>query len=464
MTNLCTLPGHQLAAMVASRQASVREIVDAHLGRIGAHDGHLHAFTDILAERARARATKLDADRRPLPLKGVPFAVKNLFDIEGLPTRAGSKINRDRRPASRDATAIRRLEAAGAVLLGGLNMGEYAYDFTGRNCHDGNSLNPHDPSRTAGGSSGGSGTAVAAGFVPVALGSDTNGSIRVPASFCGLYGLKPTYGRLSRGGTFPFVASLDHVGPLARSVHDLAACHDAWMGVDADDAAVPPTMAVPLLPTIEQGISGLHVGILDGWFARRAHPEALAAVRHVADALDATHRVRLDDAEAVRAAAYLITMAEGSSLHLERLRSRAADFDPEVRDRLLAGAMLPATWVVAAHKLRRKVLDRARRLFGDLDILLAPSTPCTAPPADARTLTLDGVELPLRANVGLFTQPISAIGLPVVAVPVTAVAPMPIGVQIIAAPGREDLALRVARHLERLGAVVSNVAPGYDAS
>ncbi|HEX2526703.1 MAG TPA: AtzE family amidohydrolase [Geminicoccus sp.] len=461
MTDLCSLPGHALADLVARRQASVREIVDAHLGRIAAHDRQLGAFTDLVAERARARAAKLDGERKPLPLKGVPFAVKNLFDIEGLPTRAGSKINRQRRPAARDATAIRRLEAAGAVLLGGLNMGEYAYDFTGRNCHDGPSLNPRDPTRMSGGSSGGSGTAVAAGFVPVALGSDTNGSIRVPASFCGLFGLKPTYGRLSRGGSFPFVASLDHVGPLARSVRDLAAIHDAWMGVDPDDPVVPPTMAIPLLPTLDQSIGGLQMAVLDGWFARSAQPEALAAVHHVAEALGVTHRVRLDGAEAVRAAAYLITMAEGAALHKQRLRTRAADFDPEVRDRLLAGTMLPASWVVTAHKLRRRVLEQARRLFGNLDILLAPATPCTAPAADARMIVLDGVELPLRANIGLFTQPISAIGLPVVAVPVTTVAPMPIGVQIIAAPGREDLALRVARHLEKSGAVASGVANGY---
>src|SRR5262249_4796329 len=152
------------------------------------------------------------------PLAGVPFAVKNLFDVAGLTTRAGAKINRDLPAARRDAALIERLEAAGAVLVGALNMGEYAYDFTGENVHDGPSRNPHDVSRMSGGSSGGSGVAVAGGLVPLALGSDTNGSIRVPASLCGIFGLKPTYGRLSRARTFPFVASLDHVGPMARSV------------------------------------------------------------------------------------------------------------------------------------------------------------------------------------------------------------------------------------------------------
>ena len=171
------------------------------------------------------------------PLAGVPFAVKNLFDVKGLPTRAGSKINRDLPAAPRDATLIERMEAAGAVLVGALNMGEYAYDFTGENVHDGPSRNPHDPTRMTGGSSGGSGSAVGGALVPIALGSDTNGSIRVPSSFCGIFGLKPTYGRLSRARSFPFVASLDHLGPFARNVRDLALAYDAMQGPDPDDAA-----------------------------------------------------------------------------------------------------------------------------------------------------------------------------------------------------------------------------------
>ena len=196
------------------------------LNRIKARNSALGAFTDVTATRALAKADAIDAARARGtslgPLAGAPFAVKNLFDIEGLPTRAGSKINRDRAPATQDATLLARLEAAGAILVGALNMGEYAYDFTGENAHDGPSRNPHDLEHMTGGSSGGSGAAVAGGLVPIALGSDTNGSIRVPSSFCGLFGLKPTYGRLSRAGAFPFVASFDHVGPLARSVGDLA--------------------------------------------------------------------------------------------------------------------------------------------------------------------------------------------------------------------------------------------------
>ena len=168
------------------------------------------------------------------PLAGVPFAVKNLFDVAGLPTLAGSKINRDLPPAPRDAALIERLEAAGAILVGALNMGEYAYDFTGENIHDGPSRNPHDIDRMSGGSSGGSGSAVGGALVPLALGSDTNGSIRVPSSLCGMFGLKPTYGRLSARATFPFVPSLDHLGPFARTGGDLALAYDAMQGFDAE--------------------------------------------------------------------------------------------------------------------------------------------------------------------------------------------------------------------------------------
>ncbi len=216
-------------------------VTEAALARIAKRDPVLNSFTDVTAERARAKARAIDADiaagKNAGPLAGVPFAVKNLFDVQGLSTRAGSKINRDLKPSPRDATLIERMEAAGAVLIGALNMGEYAYDFTGENVHDGPSRNPHDPTRMTGGSSGGSGGAVGGRLVPIALGSDTNGSIRVPSSFCGIFGLKPTYGRLSRARSFPFVASFDHLGPFARSVGDLALAYDAMQGPDADDAA-----------------------------------------------------------------------------------------------------------------------------------------------------------------------------------------------------------------------------------
>src|SRR6202051_1470290 len=246
------LSASEIAEAVKGRKLSALSVTEAALARIAKHDPVLNSFTDVTTERAPPKARAVDAavaaGKNPGPLAGVPFAVKNLFDVQGLPTRAGSKINRDLAPSPRDATLIERMEAAGAVLVGALNMGEYAYDFTGENLHDGPSRNPHDVTRMSGGSSGGSGRAGGGGLVPVALGSDTNGSIRVPASFCGTFGLKPTYGRLSRARSFPFVASLDHLGPLARCVTDLALAYDAMLGPDPEDAACTTRAVEPVTP------------------------------------------------------------------------------------------------------------------------------------------------------------------------------------------------------------------------
>ena len=447
----------EIAAAVASGAVTARALVDDALGRIAALNPVLNAFTDVVAERARHTADALDARRaggQPVaPLAGVPFAVKNLVDVAGLATRAGSKINRDRPPALADAPVVRRLEAAGAVLVGALNMGEFAYDFTGENIHDGPSRNPHDTGHMSGGSSGGSGVAVGAGLVPLALGSDTNGSIRVPAALCGVFGLKATFGRISRAGTFPFVASLDHIGPLARSVGDLVAAYDAIQGPDAGDPAASLHPAEPVLPQLEAGTKGLRIAVAGGYFAHQAEPDALAAVARVAKALDANRIVELPEAARARAAAYIITAAEGAALHLDRLRSRPGDFDPAVRDRLMAGATIPAAWVLRAQRFRRWFQGAAAKLFESVDVLIAPATPCRAPRLGQTTFTLDGKTLPVRPNLGLFTQPLSFIGLPVVAAPVWLDDGLPLGVQIVAPAWHEARALCVARALEREGVV-----------
>jgi len=448
----------EIAQAVAAGKTTALEVMEAALRRIAERDKALNAFTAVTRERALAKARAIDADRaagRALgALAGVPFAVKNLFDVAGLTTLAGSKINRDRPPAGGDATLVRRLEAAGAVLVGALNMGEYAYDFTGENVHYGASRNPHDLSRMTGGSSGGSGGAVAGGLVPIALGSDTNGSIRVPSSFCGLFGLKPTYGRLSRAGTFPFVASLDHVGPLARTTLDLALAYDAMQGHDPGDPVCAGRPVEAVVPLVERGTSGLRIAVAGGYFKRGASPEALAAVARVAKALDVTSEIEIPEAGRARAAAFVITTAEGAALHLDRLRTRARDFEPTIRDRLISGALVPGSLVVKAQKFRRWYREQVLALFEDVDAILAPATPFAAPRIGQQTMLLDGQEVPLRPNIGIFTQPISFIGLPVVAVPVP-LAPLPVGVQIIAAPWREDIALRIAHALEKSKAVAA---------
>jgi AtzE family amidohydrolase len=439
----------EIAAAVASGRTSATAVITECLERIERLNPVLNAFTTVTADRARARAAAIDAEGgKAGPLAGVPFAVKNLIDVAGLPTLAGSKINRDHQPTILDAPLVARLEAAGAILVGALNMGEYAYDFTGENAHDGASRNPHDTTRMTGGSSGGSGGAVGGGLVPLALGSDTNGSIRVPASFCGTFGLKPTYGRLTRSGSFPFVSALDHLGPLARSVRDLAVAYDAMQGYDAADPVCVDRPVDPVLPVLDSGISGLRIGSAGGYFRTGASPEALAALDAVAAALDAAGNVTIPDAQRARSAAYIISTTEGAALHLERLRTRPDDFDADVRDRLIAGALVPAAAVVQAQKFRRWYREQMLRLFESYDAILAPATPCVAPLIGQKTFVLDGKEVPLRPNIGVYTQPISFIGLPVVAVPLPTASGLPIGVQIITAPWREDIALRIARALE----------------
>jgi aspartyl-tRNA(Asn)/glutamyl-tRNA(Gln) amidotransferase subunit A len=450
-----------IAAAVASGRRTATSVIEAALARIRKRDPVLNSFTTVTERRALAKARALDEKRakgeRLGPLAGVPFAVKNLYDVAGIPTVAGSKINRDDPPAKRDATLIERLETAGAVLVGALNMGEYAYDFTGENIHDGPSHNPHDLERMSGGSSGGSGAAVGGGLVPVALGSDTNGSIRVPASLCGIFGLKPTYGRLSRARSFPFVSSLDHLGPFARTTRDLALAYDALQGFDPDDPVCADWAVEPVTSLLERGAQGLRVAVAAGYFKCQGG-EACAAIDRVAAALGANRDIDIPQAERARAAAFVITASEGAALHLDRLRKRAEDYDPAVRDRLIAGAMMPAALVNKAQKFRRWYQNEVLNLFDKVDAILAPATPCTAPLIGQQMFMHGEAEMPVRANLGLYTQPISFIGLPVVVVPVP-LSPLPIGVQIIAAPWREDIALRLAHALERQGVVAAPRPP-----
>ncbi|CTQ53299.1 Biuret hydrolase [Roseibium album] len=451
-----------IAIAVADRMVSASKVVEASLDRIEHLNSKLNAFTEVTAARALQRATEVDASiakGERLPLAGVPFAVKNLFDIKGLVTRAGSKINLENAPACKDAALIRKLENAGAILVGGLHMGEYAYDFTGENAHDGNCVNPHDITRMSGGSSSGSGAAVASGMVPVTLGSDTNGSIRVPSSFCGLFGLKPTYGRLSRHGTYPFVGSLDHLGPMARSAKDLALVFDVLQGHDGSDPAQSDKPYLPTQNFLDQGVGDLRIAVADGYFRQKAEPKALMAVDQVAEALSASSMIEIPEAAEARAAAFVITASEGANLHFNRIRARAQDYDPDTRDRFIAGAMVPAGWVLQAQRFRSRFRAKMREIFETVDVLLAPATPFDALPSGTRTITLDGETMPARPNIGLFTQPISFVGLPVVAVPVwLAGADLPIGVQVIAPAWREDIALRVANQLEIAGICSSKVS------
>jgi AtzE family amidohydrolase len=443
-----------VAAVRSGRQTAV-DTTRANLDLIGARNGSINAFTAVVAERALATAARVDdlvrMGRDPGPLAGVCFAVKNLFDVEGLTTLAGSRIDAALPPAIRDATLVARLESSGAVLVGALNMDEYAFGFSTQNSHYGPTRNPHDLSRIAGGSSGGSAAAVAAGLVPMSLGSDTNGSIRVPAALCGVFGLKPTYGRLSRAGTRLFAASFDHVGPFARSVRDIAAVYDVLQGPDPTDPVCAGQPVEPVASALDQGMDGLRIALAVGYFGCAGHPEVFAATERAASALGVVRRVELPEPALARAAAMIITASEGSELHLADLKTRATSFDPMTRPLFLSGTLLPAVWYVRAQRFRRWYCRELEALFREVDVILAPTTPYPAFPIGQRMMEVDGRQLPAAGHLGVFTQPLSFAGLPVLAAPVAGSSTLPLGIQIAAAPWREDLVLRVAAAAEAAG-------------
>ncbi len=410
--------------------------VEAALERINRDNGRINAFTRVFADQALSGARAIDARVAagdPVgPLAGVPFAVKDLFDVEGLPTTAGAKMRISSAPARSDAEAVRRIKAAGAVLVGTTNMDEYAYGFATVNDHFGVTRNPHALDRLAGGSSGGSAAAVAADMVPLSLGSDTNGSIRVPASLCGVWGMRPAMGAVPLDGMFPFVDLLDTAGPFARSCGDLKRAYEVLSGMVVGKGGVP------------------RVARLTGFFERGASAEAIAAVDAVMAAVGDDARLDLSDAEAARSAAFLITASHGAALHLATLKTRAMEYDPAVRDRLLAGAVLPSAVVLKALEFARRWRRKVLAAFEDYDVLLAPATPVTAPGIDDGTILMDGKPVSARANLGIYAQ---AIGL---ALPVVVSAPLmksglPLGVQFIVAPGRESILFDLLQSLEDKG-------------
>jgi AtzE family amidohydrolase len=448
----------EIATAVRGGQVSALDVAQAALHRVEGAQTRLNAFTTVTAERALTAAA--DIDRRVAAgdpvgaLAGVPFAVKDLFDLAGEVTAAGSAVLANRPPAERDAAAVERLTAADAVPIGATTMDEFAFGFTTENTHYGPARNPHDPARTPGGSSGGSAAAVAGGLVPLALGTDTNGSVRVPASLCGLFGLKPTYGRLDRRGVQLFSDSLDHVGAFARSARDLR----AWFSV-ADEGVYGKSRA-------DGGksfdVGQLRVARLGGWFQDNAGEAALDALSAVADAMgaDRTPAV-LPLAEAAHAAASVITYAEAGELHLDRIRNERDRFDPVVRHRLVAAALLPADWYLRAQRLRQVWVDQLDELFGGYDVLLAPATPFPAPVIGTETVEINGRDLPARPAVGWLTQPLTPTGVPIGVAPMMpAGSSMPIGVQVIAKANNEPTVLAVLAALEDLGVTTCVVASG----
>jgi aspartyl-tRNA(Asn)/glutamyl-tRNA(Gln) amidotransferase subunit A len=460
MTDLTSASATELGHLIATKQVSPVEVVRAHLDRIAVLDGSLHAFITLTADEALAAAREAEAavmNGRPLsPLHGVPLGLKDLYDTAGVRTTGGSKILGDRVPTA-DGTVVRRLREAGMIVLGKLNMVEFAYGPEGLNAHYGHARNPWDAAahRMAGGSSSGSGAAVAAGLVPVALGSDTGGSIRIPCSLCGLTGIKPTYGRVSRAGVLPLSWSMDHVGPMTRTAADCAAALRIMAGYDPGD---PTTSVLPVpdyAAALTGDVRGLRVGLLRSFFLDAATAEVRGAVEAAARALAGAgavvDEVALPSVGHVAAGALAVVGSEAMAYHAGWLRTRRAEYDPEVSTRLMLGAFISGVHYVRGQQARALVRREVDEALARRDVLLAPATPITAPRIEERQTRLGDGPSDVRSALIRLTRPFNFSGHPACSVPCGFTGDgLPIGMQIVGRPFDEATVLRTADAYQRL--------------
>jgi aspartyl-tRNA(Asn)/glutamyl-tRNA(Gln) amidotransferase subunit A len=449
----------ELARLVATKAVSPVEVVQAHLDRITALDGTLRAYVTVTGEAALSGAKAAEAAvmaRESLgPLHGVPVGLKDLYCTKGVRTTAGSRLLADWVPTE-DATVVTRLAAAGALVLGKLNMHEFAYGPEGLNPHYGTAWNPWDRSthRICGGSSSGSGAAVAAGLCPGALGSDTGGSIRIPSSLCGLTGIKPTYGRVSRAGALPLAWSLDHVGPMCRSAADCALMLGAMAGYDPRDPSSSVLPVPDYVAALRGEIKGLRVGLLRQFFLETADAAPRQAVEQAARALEglgaSIREVRLEQMKYAAGVVAALISAEAYAYHETWLRTRRAEYGPDVRERLLVGAFVSAADYLKGQRVRRLIRDEMDQVLGGVDVLLAPTVPVAATPVGVREVSVNGTPQPLRPALVRYTRPFNASGHPVASVPCGFTADgLPLGMQIIGRAFDEATVLRVADAYQR---------------
>jgi aspartyl-tRNA(Asn)/glutamyl-tRNA(Gln) amidotransferase subunit A len=448
----------------AGRLLRLREISCAELAeralRKAEETRELNAFITLTADAARERARELDADlERGIdrgPLHGIPVAYKDLFFTKGVRTTNGSKLFASFVP-DYDATVVSKLESAGAVSVGKLNMHELAYGITSNNPHYGPVRNPHDPERIPGGSSGGSAVAVATGAAFCALGSDTGGSIRIPAAFCGVVGLKPTFGRVSRHGCFPLGFSLDHMGPLTRSVDDAALVLEAIAGPDGYDTTVVRRPAETFRPPAEPSLRGIRVGVAESFYNKPVDPEmsaAFARAVQLAESMGGTPiPVRPPDPEALIAVARAILLAESVAALAEHLHRRD-EFGADVLALMDQGRQLPGFEYVNAQRIRHRIMAEYRTMFAEIDVLLTPTIPIPAPRIGQSTVKLDGREEDTRLLTTRFVRGINALGLPALSIPCgTTGAGLPLGLQIVGRAWSEKLVLQAgAALMSALGA------------
>ncbi len=451
----------QAADSLRARRVSSVELITESLARIGELDGALRAFITTTPERALALARHADAElaagRDLGPLHGIPIAVKDLFFTSGVRTTGGSRVYDDFVPAC-DAAVVQRLASAGAVLVGKTNMHECAYGITSANPHYGAVRNPWHLAHSPGGSSGGSGAAVAAGMVPAAMGSDTGGSIRIPAAFCGTVGLKPTYGRVSRFGAFPLGYTLDHMGPLTRTVRDAAVVLHAIAGHDRRDETSSRRPVPDYLPKPACSIRGLVIGVPNNFYFDRIDPEVDAAVRRaiaLAESLGADLKpVRVPDMEAVNAVARMVLLAEASAVWEPHLADRSR-FGPDVMALFDQGRLVPATDYVNAQRLRRQLRLQFDGLWAAVGCLLTPTTANLPPRIGDTTVNLGGCHEDVRLATTRLLRGINLLGLPALSLPCgLSASGLPIGLQIIGARFEEELVLRIGAALEDSGLTI----------
>jgi aspartyl-tRNA(Asn)/glutamyl-tRNA(Gln) amidotransferase subunit A len=446
----------QVSTEIRNKRVSPIEATEACLQRIGEREGLINSFLTLTAEsalqEAAERTQELAEGQWRGPLHGVPIALKDLFNTAGVRTTSGSASLRDHVP-ERDATAVRLLRQAGAIVLGKLNMHEHAFGVTNINPHFGACRNPRNPDHMTGGSSGGSAAAVAAEFCYGALGSDTGGSIRCPAALCGIVGIKPTYGRVSRAGVLPLSWSLDHVGPMTRTVDDAALMLEAISGYDPEDATSGRRRVPPFASLLDGGVRGLRLALPREHFWSPAHPQVRESVLRAAAGLEragaAVEEVSLPSLEYAPISQYFVLCSEAAAYHRELMTSRYQDYGEDVRLRVLQGLCMSASEYLDAQRVRGLVRQEFLEAFQRYDAFLMPTVPIPAPRLDQVEVAVDGISAPLLFFMMRNTFPFNLTGLPAVSVPCGVADGLPVGIQIAGKPWEETTILRIAAEVER---------------
>ncbi|MCL6598812.1 MAG: amidase [Alicyclobacillus macrosporangiidus] len=450
---------------LAKRDISVEEAVRDTLARIRQFDPALHAYVHV-SETAVEEARQIDkrlAQGQPVgPLAGVPVAVKDLMDTEDMPTTYGGLHFAGRRP-SRTATAVSRLRAAGAIVIGKANLHEYAYGTTNENPHYGRARNPWNRAKIPGGSSGGSGVAIAAGLAMAALGTDTGGSIRIPAALCGHVGLKPTYGLVSKAGVFPLADSLDHVGPMAKSVLDAALLLSVLAGPDPHD---PTTVRIP--PRAYHRVQPkpqARVGVPKSFFFDKCHAGVAqtvqAALRTLQEQGFDLVEVDLPSAHQVPEMQNAIISSEALDIHEALLKAHPEQYGEDVRKRLESGYEIRGHQVVAATRFRRQFAAEMQKVFTQVDVIATPTTPISATDVGQQKAHIRAQEVLVRAHLTRYTNPWNLTGLPAITLP-CGLSPdgLPVGLQLVGPRFGEMKLLAVALAAESV-LPWNPVAPDY---